>query len=408
MGAITMDAWRKFNWLAGRWSPELENVYNKTVLWDYYNRLFKQNKNTSKELEYFTKRNEYVLSEKELTAIAVLKYQYYGNIKNNSIAEKAFHKFQLMPLIPQVIEGKNWSNHLDRMIYEDIDYALFDSASKLEKDNTLDEFYKEDSNATNLIDDYKYFYQDGTNSYNIKTGYLQNLKEQVFMENGTDSSLLFGSQIRKLLFNTDDFSDLYSEFRETIQSLTDIEKEKLQKLSGLNDKGEVTDNQQFVNFLLDEIDKKTVNKNVKEYLKLTNENKFVHSLDTNIQRQPIESIINSVINSRLVKQKMHGEMLVQVSSVGFEDLETGKGLKFYTFKQGDIQARKMEVKVPLTGKFKNLLNLVIDGEKVGTRQRLNQLIQQGKIDSRALTMVGYRIPTQEHNSVEIMIDSRIY
>ena len=141
------------------------------------------------------------------------------------------------------------------------------------------------------------------------------------MENGVDDSLLFGSQVRKLLFNTDDFSDLYDEFRNTIQSLTDIEKDNLKKLSGLDDEGKVTDNQKFVKFLLDEIDKKTVNKNVKEYLRLTNEGNFAHSLDTNIQRQPIESIINSVINSRLIKQKMHGEMLVQVSNVGFESLE---------------------------------------------------------------------------------------
>ena len=57
---------------------------------------------------------------------------------------------------------------------------------------------------------------------------------------------------------------------------------------------------------------------------------------------------------------MHGEMLVQVSNVGFESLEDGKGLKFYSLENGKV--RKMQVKVPLTGKFKNLLNLVIDGQ----------------------------------------------
>ena len=61
-------------------------------------------------------------------------------------------------------------------------------------------------------------------------------------------------------------------------------------------------------------------------------------------------------------------MLVQVSNVGFESLEDGKGLKFYSLENGKV--RKMQVKIPLTGKFKNLLNLVIDGQKVGTRERL--------------------------------------
>ena len=401
MGACTIDFWRKSSVLSGRWDfKSLEPFYQKMINWDYYNRLMKSTEDSEKKLEYFTERQKNELTDDEIINVAVLKYQYYGTVENNSIAEKAFHKFQLMPLIPQVIEGKNWSNHLDRMIYEDVDYMMFESASKLERDDKLDDFYIENSNKTANFDSNISKYRNGTNSYNIKTGFLDNLKEQVFMENGVDDSLLFGSQIRKQLFNTDDFSDLYDEFRNTIQSLTDIEKDNLKKLSGLDDEGKVTDNQKFVKFLLDEIDKKTVNKNVKEYLRLTNEGNFAHSLDTNIQRQPIESIINSVINSRLIKQKMHGEMLVQVSNVGFESLEDGKGLKFYSLENGKV--RKMQVKIPLTGKFKNLLNLVIDGQKVGTRERLNQLLKEGKIDTRAITMVGYRIPTQEHNSIEIM------
>ena len=276
---------------------------------------------------------------------------------------------------------------------------MFESASKLEQDKQVDNFYTKDNKTADFTSQISN-YQSGINSYNIKTGFLDNLKEQVFMENGSDDYILFGSQIRKLLFVTNAFSELYDEFRDTIQALTQIEKEKLMSLSGLDEQGRVTDNQKFVKFLLDEIDKKIVNKNVKEYLRLTNEGNFAHSLDTNIQRQPIESIINSVVNSRLVKQKMHGEMIVQVSNVGFESLEDGKGLKFYSLENGKV--RKMQVKIPLTGKFKNLLNLVVDGQKVGTRERLNQLLKEGKIDTRSITMVGYRIPTQEHNSMEIM------
>jgi hypothetical protein len=400
MGACTIDFWRKSLLLSSRWDfHTLEPFYQKVINWDYYNRLMKSAENPQQELEYFTEREKYNISDEEMVNVAILKYQYYGTVENESIAEKAFHKFQLMPLIPQVVEGKNWSNHVDRMIYEDGDYMMFESASKLEQDKQVDNFYTKDNKTADFTSQISN-YQSGINSYNIKTGFLDNLKEQVFMENGSDDSILFGSQVRKLLFVTNDFSELYDEFRDTIQALTQIEKEKLMSLSGLDEQGRVTDNQKFVKFLLDEIDKKTVNKNVKEYLRLTNEGNFAHSLDTNIQRQPIESIINSVVNSRLVKQKMHGEMIVQVSNVGFESLEDAKGLKFYSLENGKV--RKMQVKIPLTGKFKNLLNLVVDGQKVGTRERLNQLLKEGKIDTRSITMVGYRIPTQEHNSMEIM------
>ena len=169
-----------------------------------------------------------------------MKYQYYGNIKNDSIMEKAFHKYQLMPLIPQLIEGKLWGQHLDRMILEDVDYALFDSADKLEKSKTPNAFYNNAAlDNVNVLEDYESYHKEGNTSYDIRTGYLENIGEQVFMENGTDYSLLFGSQVRKLLFNTEDFSDLYEEFRNSIQQLTQIEKDNLFRDASLNENGEV-------------------------------------------------------------------------------------------------------------------------------------------------------------------------
>lgn len=403
MGAVTMDAWRKFNWLAGRWTPELEKIYEKTIKWDYHNRLLKQTTNEEEKVKQLALRNENTIDEAEKLAISVMKYQYYGNVKNTTIMEKAFHKYQLMPLIPQLIEGKLYEHHLDRMIMEDVDYLLFDSADKLEKTKAPNNFYnnKEQDNVF-VLEDFVNTYRQGDTSYDVRTGFIENLKEQVFMENGTDNSLLFGTQIRALLFNTDSFSDLYDEFRDVINQLTQIEKDKLYEKASLNSNGEVIDKNKFVQFLLDELDKKVVNYNVKDYLRLTKAGEFAGSLDTNLQRTPIESIINSVIQNKIVKQKMHGEMMVQVSNVGFETFGKKDSLKFYGYEQ-DGKVRKMEVKIPLSGKFKNLLNLVIDGKKVETRERLNQLIKEGKIDQRSLTMVGYRIPTQEHNSVEVMI-----
>ena len=409
MGAVTMDAWRKFNWLAGRWSPELEKIYEKTIKWDYHNRLLKKATNEEEKVKQLALRNENAIDEAEKLAISVMKYQYYGNVKNTTIMEKAFHKFQLMPLIPQLIEGKLYEHHLDRMIMEDVDYLLFDSADKLEKTKTPNNFYnnKEQDNVF-VLEDFVNTYRQGDTSYDVRTGFIENLKEQVFMENGTDNSLLFGTQIRALLFNTDSFSELYDEFRDVINQLTQIEKDKLYEKASLNSNGEVIDKNRFVQFLLDELDKKVVNYNVKDYLRLTKAGEFAGSLDTNLQRTPIESIINSVIQNKIVKQKMHGEMMVQVSNVGFETFGKKDSLKFYGYEQ-DGKVRKMEVKIPLSGKFKNLLNLNYintKGEvqgKIESRERLNDMISRGLIDTRAITMVGYRIPTQEHNSVEVMI-----
>jgi len=70
-------------------------------------------------------------------------------------------------------------------------------------------------------------------------------------------------------------------------------------------------------------------------------------LDTNLQRTPIESIINSVIQNKIVKQKMHGEMMVQVSNVGFETFGKKDSLKFYGYEQ-DGKVRKIKNKYFLT------------------------------------------------------------
>ena len=61
--------------------------------------------------------------------------------------------------------------------------------------------------------------------------------------------------------------------------------------------------------------------------------------------------------------------MVQVSNVGFETFGKKDSLKFYELENGKV--RKMEVKVPLSGKFKNLLNLThSDGRKIETREEI--------------------------------------
>lgn len=412
MGACTVDFWRKSLWLAGRWNDKLDSAYYKMVNWDLNNRRSKKEGiSTEERNKYLQAVKENTLTEEEMVYFSVQKYQYYGNIKNDLIQEKGFHKFQLMPLIPQLVEGKLWEKHLERMMIEDVDYALFESADKLEGE-TPNNFYNE-NDSVDTYEQVGYTPTNSSNSYNIKTGYLEGLKEQVFMDTEIHDDLLFGSQIRKLIFN--DFNEGVSKrngeeenrFTEILKSLIDDERTRTFKEASIVKDGDnyiIEDKAKFIKFLEKEVDKKVANKNVKEYLKLTPTGEFAYDLDTNLQRQTIESIINSVLNKRLVKQRMNGEAMVQVSSVGFEtyneDGSTNK-LRFYNLEGQNV--RKMEVKVPLTGDFKNLLNLIAeDGERIGTIKRLNEEIRNKRIDSNAITMIGYRIPTQEHNSVEVM------
>ena len=68
----------------------------------------------------------------------------------------------------------------------------------------------------------------------------------------------------------------------------------------------------------------------------------------------------------------------------------------------------MKVAIALQGDFLNLLNLKhLDGEKIGTRRRLNQMIKEDEWlnkdnNRKSITMTAVRIPVQGHNSMEFM------
>jgi curved DNA-binding protein CbpA len=97
-----------------------------------------------------------------------------------------------------------------------------------------------------------------------------------------------------------------------------------------------------------------------------------------------------------------------------EKLKYGaNGLPFYYLKKdknGKVITSKMGVKITLSGDYKNLLNLKDVQELVEKGyeplKALNMLLQSEKWREEhedALTIVGYRIPTQGPNSMDIMI-----
>jgi hypothetical protein len=83
------------------------------------------------------------------------------------------------------------------------------------------------------------------------------------------------------------------------------------------------------------------------------------------------------------------------------------GLRSY-YKGKDGKTLPMQVKIALQGNFIHLLDLThLDGQKIGTLKRLNQMLQEDKwLDKgdhrRMITMTGVRIPVQGHNSMEFM------
>jgi hypothetical protein len=136
-------------------------------------------------------------------------------------------------------------------------------------------------------------------------------------------------------------------------------------------------------------------------------------------------MITSLVEKRIVKQKVKGEALVQVASSmsnglwdsGFKfekaqtkDIEKYLGTNnlpfYYPGENGNTSA--MKVAIALQGDFNNLLRLNHnDKEPIGTRERLNEMIKNDEWlnkgnNRKAITMTAVRIPVQGLNSMEFM------
>jgi hypothetical protein len=119
---------------------------------------------------------------------------------------------------------------------------------------------------------------------------------------------------------------------------------------------------------------------------------LLHDLSLHPEALKIEKLLLSLINKRVIKQKVKGEPLVQVSSAFYENNLT-ESPKFRnatdadkkkwvgsnllpTYHQGaDGKTRAMKVMIALQGDYANLLNLEYNGQIIGDIKTLNRAIK---------------------------------
>ena len=399
-GWITMDFYRSFKLSIGDWRVEQEKVYDK-----------------------ISKGIELNVGEAENLGriFSPIKAQYAGPIHHDYIHVPAFHKFSLMPLIPSVIKGTKLEALNERMIRNNVGYALMESGSKLGtiKNGEMEAFYSKGGAMP-----------DPTSPFiNENLIYLNYLKEQVQIEPEIHDKVIFGTQFRKLLFQNiyssgvavnDKLAKLEKEYSKIIEDITEFEKEALLYEMGveavIKDSKVVDyiikDESKLAKKVLKEVNRRKLNNNIKFFFDY-DKDKLKNPLDASLNHQQIRTLVLSMINNRLIRQTIKGDMMIQGAATGYEkftkptdlDLEQygTSGLRFYTVKDG--KTRSSQVKLALTGDFKQLLNFEWNGELIATRERLNQALKDENwvnVNRKAITLVGYRIPTQGLNSMEFM------
>lgn len=407
-GHITFEAYRKLKNLEGNWLPEQEELYKKVA------------------------NGEEINVQDVVKFFPPYKLQYTGNIQSELLPVTSFHKFSLNPIIPGVakINSPITDLHL-KMMQDQVDYVVYETGSKIGHIGNGDEIFDKDGN----------FLADS--KFTVNTIFTEFLKNQTEVNADFKGKSIFSTQMRKLILdNLYENGNIISKSAEPIvkKYLKDVgDYTELVKLELLEEIGydEVTPGE-YVPRDKDSISKllELIRANLEREDAYGNELiDFIDAVDSgelaiDLSYHPevlkIEKVLLSMINKRIIKQKIKGEPLVQVSSAMFENSITKTGdfrnatdaekkkwvgsnvLPTY-HKKANGKTAAMKVMIALQGDYENLLNLEYKGETIGNIERLNQAIKDDEwldandgANRKAITLVGVRIPVQGLNSMEFM------
>lgn len=336
----------------------------------------------------------------------ILKPQFAGMQKlypGDDIEIPTTYKFSVAPITRDIAQGKNLEHLYDLMEEGKIDLVMPASANKVGRITAGEDTRMYDDEGNWILS-----WDKVQNS--VQTTLWEDIGIQVEMPN-PHRKVTFGTQMRKL-------------FTENLSYLDNV----LYKISTRKGEGRVPPQVVMRDFeelikrkLYDDFNKFTkslgldetlrldraedINK-VKEYLakvvRLSGNNfallQDIAALDTYdfaASKVKLQGILNSILDKKVIKQKMFGDAKAMVSSVGFEKKNGGikkdRRLKFYEKGEGK---QHMEIYLPITEQYYQ--HTYWDAEaglfkfKSGTDERIKRAI-------------GFRIPTQSAASIENIV-----
>jgi hypothetical protein len=256
---------------------------------------------------------------------------------------------------------------------------------------------------------------------------MEDFRIQLDINQKTSNDLLQGTQQRKLQYTdlfeggkaiNPKYQKLLSENIETLQEMSDIETQKLYAKAGIvetkdeagNPDYSIKDYNKLVTMLRDELLNRNMSTNTVEAIKsiVSDKGLLLSTIDGLPSRQKLMNLLNSIVTNKLIKLQTNGSSLVQISQHGWEmapiadatdkkilaakcainflsddhklEYYKNKGLKFFSLGKDTGAAQ-----IILPAKYKKFVTLK-DGKYVID-------------DAKCLLNIGYRIPTQGHNSM---------
>ncbi|MEX0595818.1 MAG: hypothetical protein WD512_04890, partial [Candidatus Paceibacterota bacterium] len=298
-GHITLESYRMFKTLEGNFTDQQELLYKKIV------------------------DGGTISAEEVIEYFPPYKLQYYGFIKTTGLSLTSFHKFSLAPLIPGVGDPNSYQQKLhDKMMEQKIDYVTFETGSKVGHIGKGDV----------AIDSNGKFNDDVVFTENIV--FAEYLKNQTEINSKYKGESIFSTQLRKLILeglyekgvidSTEEDkikNPAVRKYLKDVAEYTDILKVELLEEIGYDEiDGEfVPKNKDSIEKIADLIRNSleiedVVGDQMIDFIDVLDDGTLRYDLSLHPEAVKLEKLLMSVINKRLIKQKVSGEPLVQVSA----------------------------------------------------------------------------------------------
>lgn len=378
----------------------------------------------------------------------VFKPQYFGYAETDGATHTVFLKHALQPKFYRHVEGTQFEKLYIAAQKDQVDIIGFESGQKVGNVTTSEGKFVSVYNEvgdTNVITSEKGF-ELPTDLPRQKL-YSRFYGIQVEQSSKPKKFVVKGSQVTKQVMSNfyvngkpvnETIGDLIKEYNETLRELMKLGKEELIKEIGLERDSEGNyepkDISKLVSVLRREAESRDLPDNLINSINfITNQNdtqSLEYEFDTLINRDKIDNILNSIVDSRVISQKMSGKSSPQIASTLYESAprnyvylkdgiyktltkseisklsEEEKGsirmqssdLKFYHSKDGKIQSAEVYITWPFEG---------VKPEELGLKL-VNGIykVPEGGIkglDNNLLKALAFRIPTQGMNSIESII-----
>jgi hypothetical protein len=386
----------------------------------------------------------------------VLKPQYFGYGVTKNISHPVFLKHSVQPKFYRHVEGTQFEKLYLAAQANKVDIIGFESGEKVGNVTTESGDFVpiyNDAGTTNIDEvDGKYTFPE---DLPIQTLYSRFYGIQVEQSNKPKKSVVRGTQVTKIIMTnfyenglpiTPEIGRLIDDYNDTIDSIIKLGKEKLLKDFGLKleyneEKKEnvykAKDLSKLIEILRAEAESRDLPDNIIEAIDYienleNDEQTLLYPFDTIITREKIDNILNSIVDSRVISEKMNGKSSPQVAATLYESnprnfvyLKDGvytqltkSDLKTLTEDQRkSIKMTSSDLKFYRKGKDGKTLSMEVYiawpfGDQV-TPEQMGLKLENGiykipegglrNMDKEVLRMIGFRIPTQAPNSIESVI-----